>query len=83
MVRLQSVVVIDDVVVGGTNSPPVSSLAGQVEVIPAEKQEGVERRSHSQTGTVLNGCVGKPVFLGDCSERGTHTRPELDLPAFA
>lgn len=37
VVRLQGIVVIDDVVVGGTNSPLVSSLADQVEVIPIEE----------------------------------------------
>jgi predicted O-methyltransferase YrrM len=46
VVRLQGIVIIDNVVVGGTNSPPVSSLADQVEVIPAEEQGRVERRSH-------------------------------------
>lgn len=46
MVRLQGIVVIDDIVVGRTNSPPVSSLADQVEVIPAEKRGRVARRSH-------------------------------------
>lgn len=46
VVRLQGIVVIDDIVVGGTNSSPVSSLADQVEVIPAEEQGGVERRNH-------------------------------------
>lgn len=40
VVRLQAIVVIDDVIVSGVNSPPVSSLADQVEVIPAEKRGG-------------------------------------------
>ena len=38
VVGLQAIVVIDDVIVSGVNSPPVSSLADQVEVIPAEKR---------------------------------------------
>lgn len=46
VVRLQAIVVIDDVIVSGVNSPPVSSLADQVEVIPAEKRGGVEKRGH-------------------------------------
>ena len=48
MVRLQAIVVIDDVIVGGTDSPPVSSLADQVEVIPAEKWGSGEKGSQSR-----------------------------------
>lgn len=48
VVRLQAIVVIDDVIVGGTNSPLVSSLADQVEVIPAEKQGSGEKGSQSR-----------------------------------
>lgn len=43
VVRLQGIVVIDDVVVGGTNRSSVSNLVDQVEVIPAEKPGGAER----------------------------------------
>lgn len=64
VVRLQAIVVIDDIIVGGTNSPPVSSLTDQVEVIPAEKREwrkGVTKQG--QTETIHYACLQK-VSLG-------------------
>lgn len=48
MVRLQAIVVIDDVIVSGTNSAPVSSLADQVEVIPAEIRGSGEKGSQNR-----------------------------------
>lgn len=53
VVRLQAIVVIDDVIVSGVNSPPVSSLADQVEVIPAEKRGGGSGEKGSQSRVKL------------------------------
>lgn len=65
VVRLQAIVVIDDVIVSGINSPPVSSLADQVEVIPAEKRgewrKGVTKQG--QTEAIHYVCLRK-VSLG-------------------
>jgi hypothetical protein len=37
VVRLQAVVIIDDIIVGGTNSSPTGGLADQVKVVPEEE----------------------------------------------
>lgn len=59
VVRLQAIVIIDDIIVGGTNGPPVSSLTDQVEVVPEDKQRGVEKRGHkaSQTEAIHHACL--------------------------
>lgn len=47
MVGLQTVVIIDDVIVGGTNSSPKGNLGDQVKVIP-EGKNGIDVGKKSQ-----------------------------------